>query len=275
MTIPLLTPLPPPPLPTDPESVFDSKAGATLSAQKTLVDEMNVNVIPAFNQTAQDADGAALAAQGYAQDAFDEAERAAQEAVDAETAKGLAEDARDTAQGYASAANNSAIAAGNSANAADGFAQAAANSASDAEDAKLAAAGFAQDAEYWADQAQQSVEGGIIDDDSLLPTRVRSALDTSRGNFKAVSVTTNTTIGVLDFAQITNADESVTVTLPAEPEAGQLVMVGNLTDRNDHLIAVGAIPVKGQDAGGYIVIDKPYYTVTLKFVSAGYGWELL
>lgn len=187
----------------------------------------------------------------------------------------MAEDARDTAQGYASAATNSAIAAGNSANVADGFAQAAANSASDAEDAKLAADGFAQDAEYWAEQAQQIVEDGIIDDDSLLPTRVRSALDTSRGNFKAVSVTANTTIGILDFAQITSAATAVTVTLPAAPESGQMVMVGNLTDRNDHLIAVGSVPVKGQDAGGYIIIDKPYYTVTLKFVSAGYGWEVI
>jgi len=49
MAIPLLTTLPQPPLPSDPEEIFDSKAGATLLAQKTLVDEMNTSTIPGIN----------------------------------------------------------------------------------------------------------------------------------------------------------------------------------------------------------------------------------
>ncbi|WP_288080312.1 hypothetical protein [Pseudomonas sp.] len=39
---PLLTPMPPAPLPTDSEAVFDAKAGASLVAQDNLVDEQNV-----------------------------------------------------------------------------------------------------------------------------------------------------------------------------------------------------------------------------------------
>ncbi|WP_046787120.1 hypothetical protein [Pseudomonas putida] len=41
MTIPTLTPLPDPPLPTDPEALFDTKAGNSLAAQKSMVDELN------------------------------------------------------------------------------------------------------------------------------------------------------------------------------------------------------------------------------------------
>lgn len=40
-TPPPITLLPSPPLPTDPESVFDSKAGASLTAQAAMVPEVN------------------------------------------------------------------------------------------------------------------------------------------------------------------------------------------------------------------------------------------
>lgn len=53
MAIPTLTPLPDPPLPTDPEAVFDTKAGNSLTAQKAMVDEMNGSVIPSINQASQ------------------------------------------------------------------------------------------------------------------------------------------------------------------------------------------------------------------------------
>lgn len=53
MAIPTLTPLPDPPLPTDPEAVFDTKAGNSLTAQKSMVDQMNADVIPAINEASQ------------------------------------------------------------------------------------------------------------------------------------------------------------------------------------------------------------------------------
>lgn len=55
MAIPTLTPLPDPPLPTDPEAVFDTKAGNSLTAQKSMVDQMNADVIPAINEASQQA----------------------------------------------------------------------------------------------------------------------------------------------------------------------------------------------------------------------------
>ncbi len=63
MAIDLLTPLPPPPLPTDPESLFDTKAGNTLLAQKVLVDEMNANVIPQINLAVEEVQGAGESAE--------------------------------------------------------------------------------------------------------------------------------------------------------------------------------------------------------------------
>ncbi|WP_219063862.1 hypothetical protein [Pseudomonas sp. UMAB-08] len=43
-TPPLLTPLPPAPLPTDAEAVFDAKAGASLTAQAAMVAEVNASL---------------------------------------------------------------------------------------------------------------------------------------------------------------------------------------------------------------------------------------
>ena len=268
MTVPVITPLPAAPTRADAPSDFTSKADAFVADQYRWSVEFNSITIPAMN-------AAAIQVNNDADQAVQAASDAALERAEAFTYKNAAELAASNAATSESNASGSELAAANSANASDGFAQAAANSASDAEDAKLAADGFAQDAEYWADQAQQSAEGGIIDDTSLLATRVRSALDASRGHFATVAVASDATIGVLDFAQITATGIAVTVTLPATPESGQMVMVGNLTDRSDHRIAVGTVPVKGQAGVGHIVIDKPFFTITLKFVSAGYGWELL
>ncbi|WP_395599538.1 hypothetical protein AB4P95_20025 [Pseudomonas sp. A1437] len=62
MAIPLLTPFPPPPLPTDAEAVFDTKAGASLTAQDNYVDEMNAGVIPGINAAVLSATTAAQTA---------------------------------------------------------------------------------------------------------------------------------------------------------------------------------------------------------------------
>jgi hypothetical protein len=70
MAILPLTPLPQPPLPTDPEDVFDAHAGASLTAQVTFTNEMNTNVIPAINTASQQVAADAL----YAGQAADRAE---------------------------------------------------------------------------------------------------------------------------------------------------------------------------------------------------------
>lgn len=94
------------------------------------------------------------------------------------------------------------------------------------------------------------------------------------GTFVAVSAAADVTIGPLEFAHITNAAAAVMVAVPAVPEEGQMVMVGNLTPRLDHSIDVGSNKVKGQVAGS-LVIDRAYTTITMKYISAAYGWEVL
>lgn len=273
MTVPVITPLPPAPTRADAPSDFTAKADAFVAAQVSMVAEFNASA-EFVDQRAIDADNSAMAAaesatasQGFADDANDHKQAALQAATDSATYRDASQLAAGQAAGSATAAAGSADAAAASVIAANAERVAAEAAKDDAIAAK-------EDAEYWAQQAQQTVEDGIIDDDSLLATRVRSALDASRGHFAAVPITADTAIGVLDFAQITNADESVTVTLPAEPEAGQLVMVGNLTDRRDHRIAVGTAPVKGTDPAGYLLINKPMTTVRLKYINAAYGWDI-
>lgn len=99
MAIALLTPLPPPPLPTDAEADFDDKAGASLTAQDAFVDQMNANVIPGINSAIQSTAADALSA-GQA------ADRA--EAVDTNVSEQVEE-----AAAYAAAAKASATAAEN------------------------------------------------------------------------------------------------------------------------------------------------------------------
>lgn len=115
----------------------------------------------------------------------------------------------------------------------------------------------------------------LIDDVSLSPIKVRSAFNDSIGNFENIDVSTSTSINALQFARITATGASVSVTLPSSPSEGQIVMVANLTSRSDHQILVGSVPVKGQDAGGSIIIDRAFYTVTLKYVNVMYGWEII
>lgn len=135
--------------------------------------------------------------------------------------------------------------------------------------------GFRNEAQQFRDEAQAIVIGDAIDDVAISETQVRSSLNDSIGNFRNVAVNADAAIGPLDFAQITAAGAAVTVTLPADPLEGQIFMIGNLKARRDHRIAVGSAPVKGQDAGGFILIDKPSFTVTLKYTGPVYGWEVL
>lgn len=52
--IPLLTPMPDPPLPTDAEAIFDEKAGIYLTAEKNLVNvDLNTKLIPGINAATQ------------------------------------------------------------------------------------------------------------------------------------------------------------------------------------------------------------------------------
>lgn len=189
---------------------------------------------------------------------------------------------RRAAQAAALAAGEQAGAAQTSAQAADEAAQGAGTFRNQAETFRNQAQTLRNESEEFRDQAQvlrdQTEEikiGDAIDDTSLRPDQARSAQNDSIGNFRNVPMAASGAIVPLDFAQITAAGASITVTLPVAPLEGTLVMVGNLTARRDHQIAVGAAKVKGQDAAGFILIDKPHFTITLKYVNAAYGWEVM
>lgn len=85
MAIPQLTPLPPPPLPTDAEEVFDAHAGASLTAQVTFTNEMNTKVIPGINEAAAQVSADALFA-GQAADRAEAVDTNVSEQVAAATA---------------------------------------------------------------------------------------------------------------------------------------------------------------------------------------------
>ncbi|KFE50152.1 hypothetical protein [Pseudomonas syringae] len=99
---PVLSTLPPPPLPSDAEAVFDAKAGASLTAQVVMVTEINA----ALSWTATQVN----AAEGYKNAAATSAGNAADSAALAGQQVGLAADQVDLAvtarQGAESAATN-------------------------------------------------------------------------------------------------------------------------------------------------------------------------
>ena len=84
MPVPLVSLLPDPPLPTDPEQVFDNKVGASLLAQQAMVPEMNTQA-GFTNQRAIDADASAQAAAASATTATSKAGEASQSADAAQT----------------------------------------------------------------------------------------------------------------------------------------------------------------------------------------------
>lgn len=96
MPVPLVSLLPDPPLPTDPEQVFDNKVGASLLAQQAMVPEMNTQA-EFTNQRAIDADASATAAAASTVSASDSATAAQQQVA-------LAADQVTLAEGHASQA---------------------------------------------------------------------------------------------------------------------------------------------------------------------------
>lgn len=274
MTVPVVRQTSPWPSRRTAQSNFDEMADQVAATLPLTIDDIN-EAVPFINQRAIDADVSAQAAAASAVVAGEHAEAAGSQKEAAQTAAGQSAASAIVAGEHAAAALLHRDAAALAASQAADSAQAAGDEKEAAEAAKQGAIDARDAAEYWAEQAQQTVAGGIIDDESLLPTRVRSAQSASRGHFAAVAAAEDVALGPLDFATITNADESVTVTMPASPEAGQLVMVGNFTDRRDHRIGVGSAPVKGLDVGGYVLLDKARFTLTLKFISAEYGWEIM
>ena len=102
MAIQPLTPMPAPPLPTDPEEVFDEHAGTSLTAQVTFTNEMNEEVIPGINAAVAQVAADAL----YAGQAADRAE-----AVDTNVGEQVAAASAEVAKAKAQADNAAASAA--------------------------------------------------------------------------------------------------------------------------------------------------------------------
>lgn len=272
MSAPAINALPEPPVRSNAPADFSAKADAFLAALPPMVVQINASLLW-VQSTADDVSGWASAAAGSADAAALSAGQANTQRIAAEDAAAASAGFRDASQAAAGESAGSATAAAGHANAADLARQGAATERAGADAARADAVQAKDDAEYWAGQAQETVTAGIINDDSLLPTRVRSAQDASRGHFRAVPAAADVAIEALDFAQVSAAGTAVTVTLPADPEPGQLVMVGNLTDRLDHRVTVAK--VNGRATDGHLTLNKPFAIVTLKFVSADYGWSIL
>lgn len=96
MAVPSLTPLPAPPLPSDAEAIFDAKAGASLTAQDNMVDEINI-ALGWMNGVLIDTNDVAA-----------NAAAAAQSAVEAEAARDDAADSLASSQVVAAAVQASA-----------------------------------------------------------------------------------------------------------------------------------------------------------------------
>jgi len=82
MTVPVIDLLPSPPMPTDPESVFDTKSGASLSAQQAMVPQINVSLTWIADQVA--------ATEGYKNSAATSAGAASDSAIAANGFKNAA-----------------------------------------------------------------------------------------------------------------------------------------------------------------------------------------
>jgi hypothetical protein len=127
MAVPSITLLPDPPLPTDPEAVFDAKAGASLTAQQAMVPQINTSLTWIGAQV--------TAVDGYRQAAATSATNSANSATAANTSKNAA------AQSAIDATNNGAAQVVLAA-AQVTLAQQAANAAQSAAQAAGAAAGL-------------------------------------------------------------------------------------------------------------------------------------
>jgi hypothetical protein len=113
-TPPLLTPLPPAPLPTDAEAVFDAKAGASLTAQAVMVGEVNTALAWQADSMTATA-GSMTAAASSAAAAASSATAAAGSVVSAQAQVGLAVAQAGNAAASANSAQVAAAAAGSAA----------------------------------------------------------------------------------------------------------------------------------------------------------------
>lgn len=103
MAVPSIDLLPDPPLPTDPEDIFDAKAGASLTAQQAMVPQINITLTWIGQQVS--------AVDGYRQAAAASAKTATEQAAIATNAGGVAEQQIARAKAYADNAAASALAA--------------------------------------------------------------------------------------------------------------------------------------------------------------------
>ncbi|SED33354.1 hypothetical protein SAMN05216205_4938 [Pseudomonas mohnii] len=103
VTAPTITPLPPAPLPTDAEAVFDAKAGVRLTAEEVMVVELNASFGWVATQVS--------AAEGYKNAAALSAQTATEQAAIASGAGGAAAEQVALAVTYANNAAASATAA--------------------------------------------------------------------------------------------------------------------------------------------------------------------
>lgn len=114
MTIPSITPLPPPPSRSDAPNDFTAKADASLAAQAVMVSEINLTV-SAINDVSADIDQAVIAAADHATAAAGSAAQAAgsataagQSAIEAHQTALQVGDSVEAAQAAAAAAQSSA-----------------------------------------------------------------------------------------------------------------------------------------------------------------------
>ena len=266
-----ISPRPPmliPPTQATPAADWPDEADAFVTSQYQWTLAFNAQTIPELNQAITDINSAATTSGQNATNAANSATIAGQHKDAAATSAAAALASQNSASGSATAASNAATAA-------EGYRDQTAAAVGQAEGFRDESEDFRDEAQQFRDEAQAIVIGDAIDDTSLEPYQVRSAQNASIGHFRNVPMAASGAIQPLDFAQITAAGSSITVTLPGSPLIGQLFMVGNLTSRVDHLIAVGSSPVKGATADGFIVFDKALFTITLKYVNATYGWEIM
>lgn len=269
MAIPNITPLPMPPQRTSAPADWAVRADAFVMAEYNMVQQMNASVIPAMNAATDEIDADVVTSGQNATNAANSATLAGQHRTAAQTA------ATNAATSETNAAN-SATTASTAATTTEGYRDQTQAFIGQAENYRDESLEYRNEAEQFRDEAQAIVIGTAIDDTAITATQVRSSLNDSIGNFENVTISgASGSITALQFARITNTTSSSTVTIPASPSEGQIVMVGNMTNRIDHRISVGSIPVKGQNAAGFILIDKALFTVTLKYVNASYGWEVL
>lgn len=276
MTIPNLTPLPPYPSRTASPEAWVAQADAFVAAEFNFVNvDMNTQVIPGMNQAVVDVNAGVVATDANVTAAEASALASSSSASASEASSVTSLSHANDSLAFKNAAALSESNALTSANNSEASNLASAASALASSNSAGASAASAVTSEYWAGQAEATVVADVIADTAVSSFQVRSSLNDSIGNFENVNVAVSATITALQHGRITAAGAGVVVTIPNAPLEGQMVMVSNLTSRLDHTIAVGSNKVKGQDPVGTLNIDRANITITLKYINAAYGWEVM